>query len=58
MPLGAYDYTGVVNGSEPPPMRLCYSYYAAGGIENNTFKFDAKVNQGNYRYLGMCLKKK
>ncbi|XP_068728458.1 mucolipin-3-like [Montipora capricornis] len=46
VPLGAYDYTGVVNGSEPPPMRLCYSYYAAGGIENNTFKFDPKVNQG------------
>lgn len=31
----------MVNGSEPPPVRLCYSYYA-GGIENNTYVFDSK----------------
>lgn len=43
--LGSYGYTNMVNGSEPPPMRLCYSYYAAGGIENNTYIFNPVVQQ-------------
>ena len=42
-----------MNGSKPttPPLLLCYSYYAAGGIENNTFLFNSDVEQGNYAYI-------
>ena len=51
MALGSYGYTNMVNGSEPPPMILCYSYYAAGGIENNTYIFNPGVQQGSFAHV-------
>lgn len=41
-PLGTYNYTHM-NGSEPPRVQLCYSYYKKGGIVNNTYVFDPNV---------------
>lgn len=57
MALGSYGYTNMVNGSEPPPMRLCYSYYAAGGIENNTYIFNPVVQQGRWETIYILIHK-
>ncbi|KAL9951562.1 hypothetical protein ACROYT_G044246 [Oculina patagonica] len=42
-PIGTYNYTHMVNGTDPPQVQLCYSYYAKGGIVNNTYVFDPDV---------------
>ncbi|PFX20439.1 mucolipin-3-like [Stylophora pistillata] len=49
-PLGTYNYT-TMNGTEPPKMKLCYSYYKKGGIVNNTYVFDPNVTLVCF-YLG------
>ena len=36
----------MVNGTDPPRVQLCYSYYAEGGIVNNTYVFDPNVTEG------------
>ena len=35
-----------MNGTEPPKVQLCYSYYKNGGIENNTYVFDPNITNG------------
>lgn len=46
VPLGTYNYTKMVNGTDPPQVQLCYSYYAEGGIINNTYVFDPNITEG------------
>ena len=43
-----------MNGTDPPPMQLCYSYYAEGGIINNTYVFDPNITEGEKDYR-LCL---
>ncbi|CAH3132821.1 unnamed protein product [Pocillopora meandrina] len=49
-PLGTYNYTHM-NGTEPPKVQLCYSYYKNGGIENNTYVFNPNITNVCF-YLG------
>ena len=44
----------MVNGTDPPPVQLCYSYYAKGGIVNNTYVFDPNITEGEKDYR-LCL---
>lgn len=46
VPLGTYNYTKMVNGTDPPRVQLCYSYYANGGIVNNTYVFNPNITEG------------
>ena len=40
-----------MNGSEPPRVQLCYSYYKKGGIVNNTYVFDPNVVDGEFQII-------